>query len=184
MAWVGLRHELKMKLRPWFSSGKDRFDTLDQLFDCAAASEFKPDDKNPGGHQQQRQRGDSQKGGDKKCNFWPSISELTENTADNSNTSGNSNIAGTGNSISGKSSKSSGGSHANLSPTPWLSKEIYESRNANRQCTPCCSGDHKPYLCTKYGKSSPPEQNSSNHSGYDGKQIKCQRSFNTQQQIN
>jgi hypothetical protein len=54
MVWAGLRHTLKMKVRPWISSGKDRFDTLDQLFDCATASEFKLDDKKPGGQQQQR----------------------------------------------------------------------------------------------------------------------------------
>jgi hypothetical protein len=59
MALAGLRHALKAKVRPWISTGKDRFDTLDQLFDCAAASEFKPDDKKPGGQQQQRQAGDS-----------------------------------------------------------------------------------------------------------------------------
>jgi len=185
MAWVGLRHALKTKVRPWIPSGKDMFDTLDQLFDCAAASEFKPDDKKPGGQQQQqRQTGESQKGGDKKRNFRPSISEPTENTSGISNTSGNSNNSGTGYSKSGKSNKSSGGSRANLSPAPWLSKEIYESRKANRQCTRCGSGDHKTYLCTKYGKSSPPEQNSSNNSGYDGKQIKRQKSFDTQQQKN
>jgi len=56
MAWAGLRHALKTKVRPWICSGKDRFDTLDQLFDCAAASEFKPDDKKPGGQQQQQSK--------------------------------------------------------------------------------------------------------------------------------
>jgi len=179
-AWAGLRHALKMKVRPWISSGKDRFDTLDQLFDCAAASEFKLDHKKPGGQQQQqRQAGESQKGGDKKRNFQPSISEPAENT------SGNSNNSGIGHSKSGKSKKSSGGSRANLSPAPWHSKEAYESRKANRQCTRCSSGDHKTYVCTKYGKTNPPEQNSSNSGGgYDGKQIKCQKSFNTQQQKN
>jgi len=69
MARAGLRLLLKLNDRPWISSGKDRFDTLDQLFDCAAASEFKPDDKKPGGQQQQRQTGESQKGGNKKRNF-------------------------------------------------------------------------------------------------------------------
>jgi hypothetical protein len=49
MAWVGLLHAFKTKVRPSISSGKDRFDTLDQLFDCEAALEFKLDDKQPGG---------------------------------------------------------------------------------------------------------------------------------------
>jgi hypothetical protein len=52
MAWAGLRHTLKTTVRRWISSGKVRFDTLDQLFYCAAASEFKPDDKKPRGQQQ------------------------------------------------------------------------------------------------------------------------------------
>jgi hypothetical protein len=81
MAWTGRRHALKMKVRPWISSGKDRFDTLDQLFDCALASEFKPDDKKPGGQQLQRPTVESQKGGDKKRNIRPSISEPGENTS-------------------------------------------------------------------------------------------------------
>jgi len=179
MEWVCGRHPLKMKVRPWISTGKDRFDTLDQLFDCAAASEFKPDDKKPGGQQQQpRQAGESPKGGDKKSNFRPSISEPAEYTSGNSNNSG-------GNSKSGKSNKSSGGSRASLSQAPWLSKEAYESRKANRQCARCGSGDHKTYLCTTYSKTNPPEQNSSNSGGgYDGKQIKRQESFDTQQQQN
>jgi hypothetical protein len=67
---------------------------------------------------------------------------------------------------------------------PWLSKEIYESRKANPQYTRCGSGDHETYLCTKSGKSSPPDQISSNNSGYDGKQIKRQKSFDMQQQKN
>jgi hypothetical protein len=167
MASAGLRHALKTKDRPWISSGKDTFNTLDQLFDCAAASEFKPDDKKPGGQQHQhRQGGDSPKGGNKKCNFRPSISEPAENTSGKSNNSG-------GNSQSSKSNKPSGGSRANLSPAPWFSKEAYERRKANRQCTRSGSEDHITYLCTKYGKTNPPEQNSSNSGGYDGKQIKC-----------
>ena len=47
MASAGQRHTLKTRVRPWISRGKDRFDTPDQLFDCAAASECKPDDKDP-----------------------------------------------------------------------------------------------------------------------------------------
>jgi len=116
MAWAGLWHVLKTKVRPWISSRKDRFDTLDQLIDCAAASEFKPDDKMPGGQQQQQgQAGESQNGGDKKHNFRPSISKPAENTSGNSNNP-------SGIVKSGKSNKSNGGSRANLSPASWLSK--------------------------------------------------------------
>jgi hypothetical protein len=113
MAWAGLRHTLKTKVRPCISSGNDRFDTLDQLFYCVAASDFTPDDEKPGGQQQQqRQAGESQKGGNKKRNFQPSISEPAEKT------SGNSSHSGTCDSKSGKSNQSSGGSRANLPPAP------------------------------------------------------------------
>jgi len=71
---------------------------------------FKPDDQQPAGQQQQRQAGESQKGGDKKRNFRPSISESADSTSTNSN---NSNNSGTGNSKSVKSNKPSGGSRAN-----------------------------------------------------------------------
>jgi hypothetical protein len=49
LALVGLWQAHKTKVRPWISSGQGRFDSLDQLFDCLAASEFKPDDKKAGG---------------------------------------------------------------------------------------------------------------------------------------
>jgi len=114
VAWAALRHALKTKDSPWISSAKDRFDTLGQLFDYAVASEFKPDDKKPGGQQQQRQTGESQKGGDKKRNFRPSISEPTENTSGNCSTSRNSNNSGTGNSKCAKPNECSGGSRADI----------------------------------------------------------------------
>jgi hypothetical protein len=110
MAWEGLRHALKTKVRPWISAARDRFDTLDQLFDCAGALEFKPDDTKPGGQRQQSQSGASQKCGNKKRNFRPSISEPAESTSANSN---NSNNPDTGNSKLVKSNKPSGGSRAN-----------------------------------------------------------------------
>jgi hypothetical protein len=122
MAWVGLPHALKNNGRPWISSGKDKFDTLDKLFSWAAPSESTPDDKKPGGqHELQTQAGESHKGGNKKHNFRPSISEPAENT------SGNSNHSVTGNSKLGQSNRSSRGRQANLSRVLWLSKEDYAS---------------------------------------------------------
>jgi len=64
----------------------------------------------PGGQQQQRQAGESQKGGDKKRKFRPSISEPAASTSANPN---NSNNPDTGNSKSVKSNTPSGGSRAN-----------------------------------------------------------------------
>jgi hypothetical protein len=157
MPWAGLRHTLTTKVRPPISSGKDRFDRPDHLFDCTAASAFQPDDKKPGRQQQQWQTGESQKDGEKKRNFRPSTLELVENTSGTLNPSSNSNNSGAGNSQSGKSNKSSGGSCANLSLARCFSKEIYKSQKAHRQSTLCGSGDHKTYLCTKSGKSSPPD---------------------------
>jgi hypothetical protein len=42
--------------------------------------------------------------------------------------------------------KPRGGSRANLSPAPWLSKEVYKCQKPKRQCTCCSSGDHKTCL--------------------------------------
>jgi len=65
--------------------------------------------KKPGGQRkQQRQLGESQNGGDMKCNLWPFICEPAENTSGNSNNANN-----TGNSKSLKINKPSGGSRAN-----------------------------------------------------------------------
>jgi len=60
--------------------------------------------------------GESQNGGDNKCNFWPFISEPAEKTSSNStnsNNSNNSNNPAPGNSTSVKSNMPSGGSRAN-----------------------------------------------------------------------
>jgi hypothetical protein len=54
MSCAGLRYTLMAKVRPWITSGKEMFDTLDQLFDRVVASEFKSEDKSPGGQQQQQ----------------------------------------------------------------------------------------------------------------------------------
>jgi hypothetical protein len=89
LALAGLHHALQMKVRPWISSGKELFTTLDQRFDCAAASKFKLDDKNcRGQNENPKQAGESQKGSDQKCNFHSSISEPAENTSSNSTNSG------------------------------------------------------------------------------------------------
>jgi len=47
MAWSGLRYALKTNVRPWIPKDKDRFETLDELFDCAAPSESKPEQQKP-----------------------------------------------------------------------------------------------------------------------------------------
>jgi len=121
---AGLCHTLTAKVRPWISSGKDRFDTLDQLNNFEAASEFILDNENSGGHHQQCQSDESQKGGEKKHNFQPSISNPVENTACISNHCKCSDI---GNSKSGKSNTPCGGSSANLPLALWLSMEVDES---------------------------------------------------------
>ena len=175
MALEGLHHTLKTKVRSWISSRKDRFDTLEQLFNCAVASQVKPDNKTPWGQHLQWLAWESQKGGNKKCNFRPSISQPAENTSSNSN-----NYNSTSNSKLGKSCKPSGGSCGSLSSVPWLSKKVYQGRKAYWQCTRCGSRNYNIYLCTNYGKSDPPDQNSSNNSDYDGNQIKRQKSFDMQ----
>jgi hypothetical protein len=107
MACAGLQHAHHMNVRPWISSGIDKLDVLDKFFHFAVASEFKLDDKKPGGQQPQMQTRESHKGGDMKRNFGPSISGPAEHT------SGNNNNSTTGNSNSVNSNRPSGGSRAN-----------------------------------------------------------------------
>jgi hypothetical protein len=89
MALAGLRHAVHTNIRPWISRGKVRFCTLDQLFYCVVASDFKLEDKQRGGQPQQRwQAGESPKGGNMQSNFRPSITEPAKNTSSNRNNSG------------------------------------------------------------------------------------------------
>jgi len=69
LALAGLRHALQMIITPWISTGNNKSEKVDQLLDCAGSSQFKPNDKMPGGQYQKRQAGEFQKGGDKKHNF-------------------------------------------------------------------------------------------------------------------
>lgn len=130
-----------MKVRHWISSVKDRLDTLNQLFKCAAASVFQPDHNKREGQPKQRQKGDSQKDGEKIHNFQHSISEPVDQTPGNLSTSGNSDQSGTGESQSAKLNKSTGGTRANISPVKRISKQVYKRRKANRPCTCPCSRD-------------------------------------------
>jgi len=108
LGWAGLPHAHRTKVRLWISSGKDKFDSFDQLFDFAAAVQFKPHQTQSGSQQQQGQAEETLKGGDKKCKFGPSVSEYAEHT------SGNSNNSITSHSKSVYSSKPSRGSPADL----------------------------------------------------------------------
>ena len=135
--WSYLTSELAL----WTTEGKVKRVSASCIPTTLASS------KKLGGQQQQRKAGESQKGGDKKRNFRPSISEPAENNSGNSNHSKNPDSV---NSKSVKSNKHSGGSPAYSSPGPWLSKEVYTGRKGSWQCTRSGSGDHKTYLCTKY----------------------------------
>lgn len=172
---MALQHALKINVKHWILSDKHRFDTFNQYLDCAASSEFKPEDKLPGGQQQLRQTGESQKGSNRKQNFPPSISEPAEIPSINSNNSYN-----TGKSNLGQSNGASEGSRANLEPVPGLSNNASEGRNDNAHCTCCCSGANNTYLGTKYGKSSPHKLNSTNIRSFTGNQIKRQKAFDMQ----
>jgi hypothetical protein len=174
MAWGGLRHHLKNKIGP-MTPKSGRFESIEELFDKAAASEVvhtQSDGKKPGG--QQKQPESSYKGG--KRTYRPSISDPSGTTQTEKSSGGG----------GGKSKKhgkpGGGGNRSNLPPAPWTSKDVYDNRRANQQCTRCGSKDHKTYHCTRYSKPNMPELDS--NPGGGGHQVKRQKSFDTQQSKN
>jgi len=178
MAWLGLRHALKTKVRPWIPKDKNHFETLDELFDCAAASESKLEEKKPGGQQQQQQQrhpNELQKGGGKKRKFRPSISEPVEtpHTTPKRPKGGKKD----------KGKRNVSFNHNNLPPAPWVATEVYQSQRENGQCGRC-GGDHKAYHCTKYSKAAFLDQIKNLTPGTGGNQVKRQRSFDNSQSNN
>jgi len=80
IAWSRLQAGLKSKIKP-LTPKIGKFDSMEELFDCAANSEVKLDGKTPQlqqPHQQQKQSGESSQQYGTKCNFRPSISEPAE----------------------------------------------------------------------------------------------------------
>jgi hypothetical protein len=179
IAWAGLRNSLKNKVGP-MTPTCGRFDTMDELFDKAAASEITHiDSKKPQQQQSQQQKqpmDTPHKGG--KRGYRPSISEPANTTGEKSGHSG-----------SNKYGKSGGGGQSSgLPPAPWVSTEVFESRRSNAKCLRCGSPNHKASFCPKYSRGgNPPQQDqwlapSGNGSG--GHQVKRQKSFDHQQSKN
>jgi hypothetical protein len=174
MAWSGLRHAVKTKVRAWIQKDNDLSERLDELFDCAAALESKPEEKQRGGQQQQQQRhpDESHMGGIKKREFKPAIAEpvatpqvTPERPKGDNKDKGNLNVSF---------------NHNNLPPAPWVATEVYQSRRENGQC----GGDHKAYRCTKYSKATFPDQTKNLTPGTGSNQVKRQRSFDNSQSKN
>jgi hypothetical protein len=162
IAWSGLRPGLKSKIKP-LTPKNGRFDSMEELFDRAADSEVKPDGKKPQPQQpqqQQRQSGESSQQGGKKRNFRPSISEPAE---------------------APKPDKSKSDKDDKRTPAPWVSPELYETRKSEGKCIRCGSPKHKTFRCTKYTGANFPENLAPQG---DGKQIKRQLSFDSQQPKN
>jgi len=120
IAWCRLRPGLEFNMKQ-LTLKNGRFDTMEEVFDCAADSEVKPDSKKPQPQQpqqQQKQSGESCQQGGKKCNFRPSISE----PADAPNTD-----------------KSMSDHDDTCTPAPWVSPELNETRTSEGKCIGCRS---------------------------------------------
>jgi hypothetical protein len=159
-----------------------RFDTLDEFFDKAVASEVTHVvNKNPQQQQQQQKQQQqkrptdwSSKGGTR--GYRPSISEPADTTGRKSGQSG-----------SNRHGKSGGGGQSSrLPPAPWVSTEIFECRRSTGKCLRCGSLNHKVSFSSKYSREGNPPQHDQtlapNRDG--GHQIKRQKSFDNQQPKN
>ena len=163
ITWCGLRPGLKSKIRS-LTPKNGRFDCMEELFDRAADSEVKPDGTKPQPQHpqhQQRQSGKStsQQGG-KKRNLRASISEP-------------------GKALMPDKSKSD--KDNKRTPAPLVLAELYETQKSERKCIHDRSLKHKTFRCITYTRAhfpanlAPPGE---------GKQIKRQHSFDSQQPKN
>jgi len=152
IAWAGLRNSLKNNVGS-MTPTCGRFDTLDEFFDQAVASDVTHvKNKKPQQQQQQQQQhqqkqpmDSSSKGG--KRVYGPSISEPADTTSGSKS----------GHSGSNKHGKSGGGGQlSGLPPAPWVSMEIFESRRSTGKCLRCRSPNHKASFCPKYSRGGNP----------------------------
>jgi hypothetical protein len=99
--------------------------------------------------------GESQNGGDKKCNFRPFISEPAESTSANSN---NSNNPDPGNSKSVKSNKPSGGSRANYNQRRGSERKSAKAERQTGNALAAVAETTKPYMQSwmRYNRSESP----------------------------
>ena len=162
IAWSGLRPGLKSKIN-LLTPKTRRFDSMEELFDRAADSEVKQDGKKPQPQQpeqQQRQLRESSQQGGKKRNFRPSIFEPAE---------------------APKPDKSKSDKDDKRTPAPWVSPELYETRKSEGKSICCGSPKQKTFRCTKYTRANCSENLAPPG---DGKQIKRQLDFDSQQPKN
>ena len=159
IAWSGLRPGLTSKIKP-LTPKNGRFDRMAELFDWAVDSEVKLDGKKPQPQRpqpQQRQSGESSQEGGKKHNLQPSISEPTETV---------------------KLDKSKSDKDEKCTPAPWVSPELSETRKLEGKCTRCRLPEHITFTCKPSTSANFPDNFAPPG---DGKHIKCQHCFNSQQ---
>jgi hypothetical protein len=161
--WVGLRLELHPKIKP-FTPKSGMFDTLNALFDRAADVETKLNQE-----QQRPPESSRWQKGDQKRNFRPSISEPTQTKPEDSG--------------SGSGSRSNDRRRTDLPPAPWVAAEIYGKWKAVGKCLRC-GGGHRAHKCTKYSHAHLPDKLHPNSGAQGDRQVKRQRSFETQKPKN
>jgi hypothetical protein len=144
IAWAGLRPVIKARIKPLADEETGRFDTIDQLFNKAAASETnyvpkQPENQNQNQQNQQQNagkgRGKRGKGGqqDQSNNPVPNTQKNPQGQSSNANANTQSNQKST------------------LPPSPWVPTEVFTKRKDAKQCTRCGSDGHFFKTCTKYG---------------------------------
>jgi hypothetical protein len=163
MIWAGLKPYLHPRLWP-FTKANGRFDSIDEVFDTAA--DFGTPPQNYDKQQRPTESGSGNQKGKKRPHQL-----LTSTLAGERSTSG----AGSG---------TKPGSKLTLPPAPWVTRDERQRPFDARVCLRRGVKGHQSRECPKYSPAEKPEQKSSQKldTNEGERHVKCQRSFDSQQQ--
>jgi hypothetical protein len=143
LAWAGLRPGIRSRIKPFADEETGRFETIDQLFNKAAAAEtnYVPKQSENQPTNSGRGRGKRGKGGQPDQSNNPS-----PNPQKNPQSQGQSQSQ----SQSQSTKPNTNSKPTNLPPAPWVSTEVFNKRKDEKKCSRC-GGDHFYRQCTTYG---------------------------------
>ena len=122
LAWAGIRYNIQSRIKPLANEETGRFDSLDQLFDKAAAAETIYPPKQP--QQQQQQQNQNQgKGRGKRGQDTNQTPNPTQKNPQNLGSNQSSNSRQNQNANQSQNQTQNQGQASNLPRAPWISQE-------------------------------------------------------------